>query len=192
MRQIISAMQVSVDGYIEDPEARQDWVDNWEEDYGLMPQVDTCVLGHGMYDGYQKYWRAILANPRGPLPFSGKAPTEKEIVYARWADKTPHLVVSRKPLDVTWKNTRVVSDLEEIRALKRGPGKDIYVIGGAVLVSAMITADLIDEIRLKIHPILLGGGKALFKGVTARRTLKLESATPMEGGMVFVIYAVQR
>ena len=44
-------MQISADGYIEDPEATQDWVDNWEDDYGIIDQVDTCILGSVTYTG---------------------------------------------------------------------------------------------------------------------------------------------
>jgi dihydrofolate reductase len=191
VRKIISAMQISVDGYIEDPEAKQDWVDNWEEDYGLLDRVDTCILGSITYvGGYEQYWTSIFENPKGILT-TGKPPTAKEIVYAKWAEKTPHIVVSKKPLDVAWKNTRIVPDLEEIKHLKQQPGKDMYVVGGAMLVSSMINAGLIDEIRLMINSILLGGGKALFKGVTERHLLKLESVEPEKRGKVYVIYSVQ-
>jgi hypothetical protein len=55
MRKIISAMQISVDGFIEDPEVKQDWVDNWEDDYGLTDQVDLCILGSAMYAGYPHF-----------------------------------------------------------------------------------------------------------------------------------------
>ena len=48
-------MQISVDGFIEDPEVRQDWVDNWEDDYGLTDQVDLCILGRAMYAGYPHF-----------------------------------------------------------------------------------------------------------------------------------------
>ncbi len=184
-------MQISADGYIEDPEAKQDWVENWEDDYGLIDQVDTCILGSITYtDGYEQYWGSILENPKAKLP-TGKLPTAKEIVYAKWAEKTPHVVVSRRPLDVNWKNTRVIRDLEEIKSLKQQPGKDIHVVGGAMLVSNMINAGLIDEIRLMIHPILLGGGKALFKGVTERHLLKLESVESVKPEKVYVIYTVR-
>ena len=185
-------MQISVDGYIEDPEAKQDWVDNWEDDYGLIDQVDTCVLGRIMYTGgYEQYWGSILENPKGILPFTDKLPTAKEIVYAKWAAITPHIVVSKGPLNVTWKNTRIIPDLEEIKHLKQQPGKNIYVVGGAMLVSSMIEAELIDEIRLMIHPILLGGGKALFQAVTARHHLKLESVESVKPEKVYLIYSVR-
>ncbi len=190
MRRIISAMQISVDGYIEDPDGKQDWVENWEDDYGLLDQVDVCVLGSFMYPGYEQYWTAAL-DPKSTLPFSGKLPTTKEVEYAKWASKTPHVVVSREPMKVVWKNSRVISDLEEIRKLKQEPGKDIYVVGGAMLVSSMINLGLVDEIRLMFNPVFLGGGKELFKGVTERHYLKFVSAERRDPGKVYVIYRVQ-
>jgi dihydrofolate reductase len=191
MRRIISAMQISVDGYIEDRDGKLDWVDTWEDEYGFLDQVDTCVLGSVMYPGYEEYWTAAL-DPKRKLPFSGKLPTAKEVEYAKWASQTPHIVVSRKPLKVVWKNSRVISDLEDIRKLKQEPGKDIHVVGGAMLVSSMIDLGLIDEIRLMINPVLFGGGKALFKGVTERHYLKFVSAEQRVPGKVYVIYRVQQ
>lgn len=189
-RKIISAMQISVDGYVEDPEGRQDWVDNWEDEYGFLDHVDTCVLGSVMYPGYEEYWTAAL-DPNKKLPFSGKLPSAKEVEYAQWASKTSHIVVSRKPMEVSWKNSRVISDLEEIRNLKREQGENIYVVGGAKLVSSMISLGLIDEIRLMINPVLLGGGKLLFEGVTKRHYLKFVSLEEMPAGKVYVSYEVK-
>ena len=190
MRKIISAMKISVDGYIEDPEGRQDWVDSWEDEYDLLDHVDTCVLGSVMYPGYEQYWTAAL-DPNRKLPYSGKLPTAKEVEYAQWASKTPHIVVSRKPMEVSWKNSRVISDLEELRNLKHEQGKDIYVIGGAMLVSSMINLGLIDEIWLMINPVLLGGGKPLFEGVTKRHYLKFVSSEERPAGKVYVKYKMK-
>lgn len=190
MRNIISAMQVSVDGYIEDSEGKLDWVESWEDEYDLLDRVDLCVLGSVMYPGYEQYWTAAL-DPKSTLPFSGKHPTSGEFQYAKWASQTPHIVVSRKPMRVTWKNTRVISDLEEIRKLKQGPGKDIHVVGGALLVSSMMNLGLIDEIKLMINPILLGGGKALFRDLTARHPLKLANAEPLQSGKVSLTYSTR-
>jgi dihydrofolate reductase len=143
-----------------------------------------------MYPGYEQYWTSAL-NPKGKLPFSGKLPTPKEVAYAKWAARTPHIVVSHQPMEFAWKNTRVISDLEEIRKLKRQPGKDIYVVGGATLVSSLINFGLVDEICLMVNPVLLGGGKALFKGVTERHHLKLVSAEQRDPGKVYLIYSMQ-
>lgn len=190
MRKIISAMRISVDGYIEDPEGRQDWVDSWEDEYDLLDHVDTCVLGSVMYPGYEEYWTAAL-DPNRKLPYSDKLPTAKEVEYAQWASKTPHIVVSRKPMEISWKNSRVISDLEELRNLKHEQGKDIYVVGGAKLVSSMINLGLIDEIWLMINPVLLGGGKPLFEGVTKRHHLEFVSSEERPAGKVYVKYKMK-
>jgi dihydrofolate reductase len=179
-----------VDGYIEDPEGKQDGVENWGDDYGLLDRVDVCVLGSIMYPGYEQYWTSAL-NPKGKLPFSGKLPTPKEVAYAKWAARTPHIVVSHQPMEFAWKNTRVISDLEEIRKLKGQPGKDIYLVDGATLVSSLINLGLVDQICLMLNPLLLGGGKALFKGLTERHYLKLISAEQRDPGKVYLIYSVQ-
>ena len=144
MRRVISAMQISVDGSIEDPEAKQDWVENWEDDYGLLDEVDTCVLGSVTYPGYESTGRRSWKTPK-LAAFEREPATPKEIEYATWASRTPHIVVSRKPMDVAWSNSRVAPDLEEIRNLKEHSGKNIYVVGGALLVSGMINIGLIDD-----------------------------------------------
>ena len=112
-----------------------------------------------MYPGYEQYWGAILTNPGGILPFTGKVATKGEIDYSRFAARTPHIVVSRTLNEVGWKNTRIVRDVEDLRALKEQPGKDMHAVGGATLVSSLINAGLVDELRIVVQPIVLGTGK---------------------------------
>jgi len=188
MRRIIAALRVSVDGFIEGPKGELDWVETWEDSFDLLPQIGTCILGRGMYPGYEQYWLAILANPKGVLPFTGKVASKGEITYARFADKTPHIVLSRTLDKVAWKTTRIVRDLEEIRKMKQQPGKDMYAVGGATLVSSLMNLGLIDELRLMVNPLILGGGKALFKDVKDRHTLKLVHAKPLKSGKVYLTY----
>jgi dihydrofolate reductase len=189
MRKIIAALQVSLDGFIEGPSGELDWVETWEGDgFDILHRIDTCILGGGMYSGYEQYWRAILANPEGILAFTGKVASKGEIDYAHFADRTPHIVLSRTIGEVTWRNTRIVRDVEEIRKLKEQPGKDMHAVGGAALVSSLMNFGLIDEFRLIVHPIVLGGGKALFKDVKGRHALKLLEAKPLKSGMVCLTY----
>jgi dihydrofolate reductase len=186
MRKIIAAFRVSVDGFIEAADGNQDWVDSWEDIFEITPQIDTCILGGGMYPGYEGYWSAVLANANSILPFTGKAPVADEISYAHFAAKTPHIVHSTKLKEVKWKNTRIVRNVEEMRNLKEQPGKDIYAVGGPTFVSSLINLRLIDELRLLINPIILGGGKALFKDVTERQLLKLMDAKPFQTGVKLI------
>ena len=190
MRRIIAALQVSLDGFIEGPNGELDWVDSWEDPFDVLPRIDTFILGAGMYPGYEQYWGAITANPTEPVPFFDRPPTKGELAYAGFASRTPHVVLSRTLREVAWRNTRIVRDVESIRALKARPGKDMHAVGGASLVGSLINAGLVDELRLVVQPVLLGSGKALFKDVTARHSLRhvaTESAGP---GQVRLTYAV--
>jgi dihydrofolate reductase len=196
MRKIIAALQTSVDGFIEGRNGDLDWAtianeETWNDVFAMLDSVDTGILGRVMYPGYEQYWMAVLANPGGPLPLSGKAATKNEIAYARWADKTAHVVVSKTLDKVAWKTTRIVRDTEEVRKLKQPPGKDMYVVGGATLVSSLMNADLIDEVRLMVNPIILGGGKALFKDVKQRHALDLLEGKTLKSGKVKLTYKVR-
>jgi dihydrofolate reductase len=189
MRKIIAALVVSVDGFIEGPGGELDWVDTWEDPFDLLLQIDTCILGRRMYPGYEQYWGAILANPAGVLPFTGKVASKGEVACARFAERTPHIVLSRTLDTVGWKNTRIVRDIAEIGHMKQQPGKDMHAVGGATLSASLMSQGLIDELRLVVYPIVLGGGKALFKDVTQRHVLTFREARPLESGLVRLTYS---
>jgi dihydrofolate reductase len=84
-----------------------------------------------MYPEYEQYWLAVLAK---------RPATQNEITYARLADKTPQIVLSRTLDKVEWKTTRIVRDVEELRKLKHRPGKDMLAVGGATLVGSLMNA----------------------------------------------------
>ena len=190
MRKIIAALQTTLDGYIEGPRGELDWIENWEDPYDLMGRVDACILGRGMYPGYEEYWGALLADPTRPLPFTGKVATKGEVDYARFAERTPHIVLSRTLDKTNWKNTRIVRDVEAIRRLKQESGKDMYAVGGAALVGSLMNTGLVDEIQIVVQPIVLGDGKALFKDVKERHRLKLTEAKRLHAGMVRLTYSI--
>ena len=82
MRKLIAGMKISVDAKYEGPEGYADWVEAWSDDYGLMPQIDACLLGAGMYPGYEQYWTGIQNEPDKPAWITGKAPTPAEVEWA--------------------------------------------------------------------------------------------------------------
>lgn len=190
MRKVISAMQMSLDGFIEGPNGELDWIESWEDSYDLMEQVDTCVLGGGMYPGYEDYWTSIRVDPKAVLTFTGKVATQGEIDYANFTDRTPHVVLSKTLKQ--WKATRIERDVDSLLRLKQQPGKDIYVVGGAALVGSLINARWIDELRLTVHPVVLCRGKALFKSVEQRQRLELVEARPQKAGLLSLIYRTSR
>lgn len=70
MRRLIAGMKVSADGSYQGSDGFADWVEAWADAYDVMPQVDACLLGAGMYPGYEQYWTAIQTMPDEPLPMT--------------------------------------------------------------------------------------------------------------------------
>ena len=190
MRRLIGAMKISVDGKIEGPERMADWVAAWSEDYGLMPQIDACLLGGGMYPGYEQYWSAIQNEPDKPHWITGEPPTPAELEWASFAAKTPHYVLSSKMASALWPKTSFVRRLDDVAALKRQPGKDIYLVGGARITASLIDAGLVDEIRLIVYPLIAGKGKALFESAERRCQLELRKVQQLPGGQLSLIYGI--
>jgi dihydrofolate reductase len=190
MRKLIAGMKISVDGKMEGPEGSADWVAAWSDDYGLMPQIDACVLGGGMYPGYEQYWTAIQNEPDKPVWITGNAPTPAEIEWARFAAETPHYVLSGTLTSALWPKTSFVRGLDEVASLKQQPGKDIYIVGGARTTASLIDAGLVDELRLIVYPLIAGEGKALFATTDRRRGLELRKVQQLQDGCVSLIYGI--
>src|SRR5215471_3731368 len=190
MRKLIAAMKISVDGKMEGPQGSADLVEAWSDDYGLMPQVDACVLGGGMYPGYEQYWTAIQKEPDKAIWITGNPPTPAEIEWGRFAAETPHYVLSNTLTSALWPKTSFVRRVEEIAALKQQPGKDIFLVGGARTTASLIDAGLVDELRLIVYPLIAGEGKALFATLNRRRKLEVRKVQQLQGGRVSLIYEI--
>jgi dihydrofolate reductase len=183
-------MKVSLDEKVQGPDGFADWVDAWSEDYGLTPHIDACLLGGGMYPGYETYWTAIQNAPDKPLPMTGKLPTAGEVQWARFIPQTTHYVFSNTLTSARWTNTRFLRALDEIAALKQQAGKDIYLIGGARTTASLIDEGLVDELHLIVHPLLAGGSSSLFGATERRRKLELRMAQQLTDGRVSLIYGI--
>jgi len=190
-RPFIAALQVSLDGYVAGPESELDWVDSWADSLALVGSVDAFVLGRGMFDnGYEAYWDAALADPVTASEMFGREPYLREVDYAQVAHATPHIVLSKTMTQAAWPNVQIARDVAEVGVLKDQPGHAVYVVGGPGLVATLMNAGLIDELRLLVHPLILGGGTALFGGIERRRELELVAAEPA-GGRLNLTYRVQ-
>jgi dihydrofolate reductase len=187
MRKVIVAMQVTLDGFIEGPNGELDWAmkedeETWKDVFDLQRSADTLLLGRVMYPAFEKYWLAAPTNPSS---------TKNEIEYARLADNMQKIVFSKTLEKVEWKTTRIVKDhiAEEILKMKQQQGKDMVLLGGAGLVSTFVNLGLIDEYHLLVNPLVLGGGKPLFKDVKERHTLKLIKTKTFKSGKVVLHYS---
>jgi dihydrofolate reductase len=186
---MIAALQVSLDGFTQGPHGEKEWADSWADAIALIPDVDTFVLGGRMYPDYGTYWESIYAKPDGVPPYQDRPPSKSEVEYARLAARTPHIVLSTTLESVAWPPTaRIIRDVAELRTLKRQPGKNVYVVGGATLVASLLNEGLIDELRLIVHPTVLGQGQSLFGGVSTRLSLDLVQANSTGTGRVILTY----
>ena len=189
MRKLITGMKLSLDGKMEGADGYADWVEAWSDDYGLMPQIDACVLGGGMYPVYEQYWTAVQTEPDKPVWISNNLPTPAEIAWARFAAETPHYVLSSTMTSTLWPKTRFVRGLAEIAALKQQRGKDIFLVGGACTTASFIDTGLVDELRLIVYPLIAGEGKTLFT-MAERRGLELRKTEQLQGGRLSLIYGI--
>jgi dihydrofolate reductase len=102
----------------------------------------------------------------------------------------PKLVVSRTLDRADWANTRILTGdvAGELTRLKQQPGKDIAIFGSSDLVVSLLGMGLVDELRIMVHPVVLGAGKSLFRTATERINLELVEARPFRSGNVLLTY----
>lgn len=177
MRKLFWQMMVTLDGFMEGPNRELDWhvVDDDFARYvaEMENDIDTLLFGRVTYELMAAYW-----------PSS----TEPE---ARMMNELPKVVFSRTLDSVTWNNSRLVKEniAEEVARLKRQPGKDLAMFGSADLASTFMRLGLIDEYRIFVNPVVLGGGAPMFKDVQDRMALKLLKTQTWSSGVVILYYA---
>ena len=182
MRKLIYSMGVSLDGFIAGPDGEIDWSAPDEELHRFHNQqareVGAELYGRRLYE-VMRYWETADEQPSAP---------EYVLEFARiWKD-TPKIVFS-KTLEKVEGNARLVRDgaAEEVARLKAEPGKDLAV-GGAGLASTFMKLGLIDEYRLFVSPVILGGGTPYFPALYERINLELVETRTFGSRVVYVRY----
>jgi dihydrofolate reductase len=178
MRAVVLQMGVSLDGYVAGPEGDLDWglppeeeaVTAWKLD--SVRRAGTHIMGRVTYEAMATTW-----------------PSSTE-VYAAPMNDIPKVVFSRTLASADWPESRIARGnlAEEIDALRREPGGDIMVHGGASFVQALSRQHLIDEYRLVIRAVALGSGLPLFRDLSAPLPLTLASATAYPDGTAIHVY----
>lgn len=155
------------------------YFDDVSQDWVVEGYVDPggFVLGRRTYEILAAYW------PTAP---------EEEQVIARPLNTLPKYVASRTLTEpLPWENSSLLRGdvAEAVAALKQQDGNDLRVIGSAQLVQTLIGHDLVDELRLMIDPVLLGGGKRAFPEDGTLRSLRLIGSRVTTTGAILATYA---
>jgi dihydrofolate reductase len=182
MRDVILYMSMSLDGFVGGdrehpgmaiPEGAE--LTRWKLDH--VSKAGAHLMGRVTYQEMSSFW------------------PHADDEYAAPMNDIPKVVFSTTLTDAeaTWPVTRVArGDLAtEIGAIKAEPGPDVIVWGGARLAGALAAADLIDEYRLLVQPLVLGTGLALFEQLPDSRHLSLVEALPFPSGIVVHVYRRQ-
>lgn len=179
MRKIVTTMHVTINGKTARPDGNIDWVSGHPDtfDWDGFDGVDACVLGRNMVGEFAEYWLSVGADSPEP-----------DQRYAEWAKRTPHYVLSGSAAEFEWPDARALRSLDELAALRNEPGGKIFVIGGARTVGAALDAGLIDELRLTVHPVVVGEGSSLFDTVRTDRQFRLSHSQELGDGSVRLVF----
>lgn len=176
MGRIIVSEFVSLDGVFEDPSWTAPHWSEAQEAYKLdeVMSADSLLLGRATYEEFAAEWPSM----------------EDDTGFADRMNGMPKLVVSTRLEHPAWTNARVIRDdvAGEIAGLRDRPGKDLLVVGSGTLVRSLMPLGLIDEFRLMVFPVVLGGGKRLFNGETSGTALKLVDSRALGSGVVILTY----
>ena len=190
MRQLIVHEFTSLDGVVQAPGGKDEdrdggfayggWtIPYWHDDIGVaffqaMQNVDAFLLGRRTYVTHAEAFEPM--KPGDPFGDLMNAPRK--------------YVVSRTLKTPIWRDTTIIRDnpVEAVRSLKAQPGKDIMIDGSTQLVPLLLEHDLIDQLRLTLYPLTLGGGKRILPPGLHRK-FRLLSAKPYPTGVVGLHYA---
>ena len=183
MRKVIYAMNLSLDGFIEDRNGSLNWSYPDEEMHKHFNELESTfdfhLYGRGLYENMAAFWPTADEDPSAP---------DFVIEYARIWKSIPNVVFSTSLDQVGWNSRLVKGDIaEEVNKLKAGPGKDMNV-GGAGLAASFMQLGLIDEYQLFVNPIVLGGGTPMFPSLENKINLRLVETRTFGSGVVFLCY----
>jgi dihydrofolate reductase len=183
MRKITAGLFIAVDGVIEDP---QDWhFPYFNDEMGVavdnqLGSADTVLLGRKTYDSFAGAW------PDRESAGEEDAPMAKQLGDLR------KVVVSRKPLEFTWRNSEQLDGelVEAVAALKADPAvRGVLVPGSISVVQQLLAAGLVDELRLLVHPVAARSGRRLFDDGDAPYHLAVRATEVFPTGVIRVIYS---
>ncbi|WP_163853550.1 dihydrofolate reductase family protein [Paenibacillus elgii] len=177
-RRIILDLAVTLDGFIEGKNGEVDWciMDSEMGFNHFLNQIDAIFYGRKSYDLWGQFTPEI-------------EPADSEKEFWELVHSKEKYVFSRTQKGTDNKAVFINDNiLEEVNKIKNKPGKDIWLYGGASLITTFINLGLVDEFRLSVHPVVLGEGKPLFVDIKQRLNLKMVNTRTFSSGVVQLIY----
>lgn len=180
-------MNISLDGYLAGPRCELDWHFNcWNEEMARttseqLGKADTILFGRVTYDAMAGYWGSKTAELNAP---------REDIDFADMMNRYTKIVFSKTLTIPHWQNSRVVAGdlVKEIGRLKKMPGKNMITYGSGKMVSSLLRQQLVDELQVWVHPVLLGCGKPLFREVVNTMDMELLGTKTFSTGVVLLHY----
>jgi len=188
MRSIIQLAHVSLDGYLAGPNGEMDFLTFDQEiadyTYPLIRSVDTSIYGRTTFEMMEGYWPNVV---------DSETATEGERGHARWYMGVKKIVASRTLPAQTGQLTIAGDDIVSVIAkAKQQPGGEMMIFASPTLSHVLSAAGLIDEWRLTLQPVNVGGGLPLFGGKEARQKLELRTSHAFRSGVIAAHYVVKR
>ncbi len=180
MRKVILCLAVSFDGFIEGPNGEIDWIvfgeDGGSDLTAFVEEIDTVIYGRISYE--------MWGNPK----ITEESSDFEKNFYGKLFEMDRYVFsTTRHHFDGNGK--AIGGDATElVTRLKTQPGKNIWLYGGASLITTFMNKGLVDEFRLAIMPSIIGEGKPLFKNVRNRTDLKLVRVEHSASGVLGVTY----
>jgi len=188
MRKLIALEHISLDGYLAAPDGDMSWIhvdeELWEYVGPIINRCDTAVYGRVTYEMMAAYWPTAAEDPDA---------TPHDIEHGQWTERATKLVFSSTLREAPWgasgSATLVSGDAAAAwHQIKQQPGGDMVLLGSASLVRSLIRDGLVDEYRVNVNPVMLGGGMSLFPEMAEPRRLKLEGVQRFASGVVGLHY----
>lgn len=189
MRNIISFMHVSLDGFVAGPNREMNWIRVDEELFDhigkRISRTDTALYGRTTYEMMQNYW---------PAAGEGPGASKHDIEHSRWYNKAHKLVLSKTLKGADLPDTTVISDdlSRTINGIKQGEGSEILLFGSPTATHALMHQHLIDGYWLFVNPVILGQGIPLFSDIKEQVRLQLLTTHSFASGVTELNYTVDR
>ena len=179
MRKLVAAINMTVDGFCDHTAVSADAAihQHYTE---LINNAGALLYGRITYQLMENYWPLLVERPSG---------VQSEDAFAVAIDRVQKIVFSHTLESVNWKTARLAKkDIkDEVAELKQQPGKDI-VAGSPSLIVALTNLNLIDELQLCVHPVLVGNGLPLFKNIRDKTHLALFNTKSFGSGAIVLYY----